>query len=41
MTSNLGNKRSIFYFDVGGEINTKKCLELAFMREKALNLKKC
>ncbi len=40
MTDNLGKSKDIFYFNVCGQINTEKTLELAIHRAKKLNIKK-
>lgn len=40
MNTKLGEPKSIFYFDVCGQINTEKTLELAIRRMHELNLKK-
>lgn len=40
MAKKLGESKSVFYFDVCGQINTEKTLELAIQRVCELNLKK-
>lgn len=40
MTNNLGKSKDTFYFNVCGQINTEKTLELAIQRANELNLKK-
>lgn len=40
MSEKLGESKSIFYFRVCGEVNTKKTLELAIQRVRELGLKK-
>jgi hypothetical protein len=40
MSKKLGKQKSIFYFDVCGEVNTEKTLELAIQRAKELGVKK-
>ncbi len=40
MVRSLGQSRSVFYFDVCGEVNTEKTLELAVMRARELGVKK-
>ena len=40
MTNNLGKLKDIFYFNVCGQINTEKTLELAIQRADELNIKK-
>lgn len=40
MGSNLGQSKSIFYFDVCGQVNTEKTLDLAIQRARELGIKK-
>ncbi|MDH5494953.1 MAG: hypothetical protein OEY24_04565 [Candidatus Bathyarchaeota archaeon] len=40
MRNMLGELKNIFYFDVCGQINTEKTLELAIQRARELNLNK-
>jgi len=40
MVRSLGESKSVFYFDVCGEVNTEKALELAVMRARELGVKK-
>jgi hypothetical protein len=40
MTKNLGSAKNIFYFDVCGQINTEKTLELATQRANELGVQK-
>jgi len=40
MGSSLGQAKSIFYFDVCGQVNTEKTLELAVQRAQELGMKK-
>jgi len=40
MDKGLGQSRSIFYFDVCGQVNTEKTLELAVQRAHELGIKK-
>jgi hypothetical protein len=40
MNKNLGESKSIFYFNACGEINTEKTLELAIQRARGLKIKK-
>ncbi len=40
MGSSLGQSKSIFYFDVCGQVNTEKTLELAIQRARELGIKK-
>lgn len=40
MGNNLGESKSIFYFNVCGQINTEKTLELAIQRARELSVKK-
>ena len=40
LTNNLGKLKDIFYFNVCGQINTEKTLELAIQRANELNIKK-
>jgi hypothetical protein len=40
MSKDLGELKSIFYFNVCGEINTEKTLELAIQRARELKIKK-
>lgn len=40
MSNNLGELKNIFYFNVCGQINTEKALELAIQRARELNIKK-
>jgi len=40
MSKNLGDLKNIFYFNVCGQVNTEKTLELAIQRARELNIKK-
>jgi len=40
MAKNLGELKTVFYFDVCGQINTEKTLELAIQRAKELRIDK-
>jgi hypothetical protein len=40
MSNNLGESKTIFYFNVCGQINTEKTLELAIQRTRKLSIKK-
>jgi len=40
MNSNMGEPKNIFYFNVCGQVNTAKTLELAIQRANELNIKK-
>jgi hypothetical protein len=40
MSDDLGEPKSVFYFDVCGQVNTEKTLELAIERACELNIKK-
>jgi hypothetical protein len=40
MKGELGNSKSIFYFDVCGQVNTQKTLKLAIQRARELDVKK-
>jgi len=40
MSDDLGEAKNIFYFNVCGQVNTEKTLELAIQRARELNLKK-
>jgi len=40
MSKSLGESKDIFYFDVCGQINTEKTLELAIQRARELNIRK-
>jgi len=40
MSKKLGKLKDIFYFDMCGEVNTEKTLELAIRRARELNIKK-
>jgi hypothetical protein len=40
MSNSLGALKNTFYFDVCGQINTEKALELAILRAHELNIKK-
>ncbi len=40
MNTNIGEPKNIFYFNVCGQVNTEKTLELAIQRATELNIKK-
>ena len=40
MSGNLGELKNIFYFNVCGQVNTRKALELAIQRAHELKIEK-